>query len=56
MVLVVKAPIYIQPAKDGLKDFWFPKKSDKYGEPIETNESRPAHFFLVTGKIYYRIF
>lgn len=50
MAIIVAEPLNVKPAKDGLKDIFFPRKSDANGQPIETNESLLAHFLLVFCK------
>jgi len=50
IAIIVAEPLNVKPAKDGLKDIFFPRKSDENGQPIETNESLLAHFLLVFCK------
>ena len=50
MAIIVAEPLNVKPAKDGLKDIFFPRKSDENGRPIEANESLLAHFLLVFCK------
>ena len=55
VMITVKCPLYIKPAKDSLRDFLIPNKSDKNGEPIIPNEPRLLHFFLVVGKSSFKL-
>jgi len=52
MAIIVAEPLNVKPAKDGLKDIFWPRRSDENGQPIETNESMCAHFLLVFFTVY----
>ena len=55
IAIIVAEPLNVKPAKDGLKDLFFPRRSDEFGQPIQTNESLIVHFILVFGKRDFQI-
>ena len=51
LALVVATPINVIPAKDAIKEVFFPKKCDRFGEPYDEHDSNLSHFLFVTCKI-----
>jgi hypothetical protein len=51
MALIVATPINVIPAKDAIKEVFFPKRTDRFGDPFDENDSYLSHFLFVTCKI-----
>ena len=49
--LLVTTPINVIPAKEAIKDLFFPRRCDVFGEPIDSEESKMTNFFLVARKL-----
>ena len=53
VAIIVAEPLNVKPAKDGLKDIFYKRRSDANGNAIDTDESLLTHFLLVFCKSYY---
>lgn len=50
MALIVATPINVIPAKDAIKEIFFPRKCDRFGEPYDEHDTTLIRFLFVTCK------